>query len=352
MNLRGAFLVVLVASSARALDLAGLATESSAPLPRVPEPPPGFAAPAAARPALLDRISPFQSWPALGPKAAGLLVQRRIGSLCLIDHLRSVAEEGAAPRFPCVEGPANVYAFDADGASPVAVYFKSEGQGYNFIPGFRMSNGFRADAAMFNGKTPNAWGLRDEAHVVSVTVNGGLGSGGDIHFIATAASVVDGAAGAPSSPAGLIRGFLAPYASPDAPAVKAVAERLERALAEREARNPGDDGHRRLPKTTRVLAGFTAGWRGKEGLLRVVYYRRLETAYVLRERRGGTCAPPRCEIVDGRRRCAPPPPCPPPIMRERRFTYGAEYAVQADFAKDGSPGPAFEHPIETFYEAR
>ena len=63
---------------------------------------------------------------------------------------------------------------------------------------------------MFTGKTPNPWGLKGDAHLAAVAVNGETGSAaGSIHFIITDAQVLA------LDASKLIHAALDPYADPN-----------------------------------------------------------------------------------------------------------------------------------------
>ncbi|MCB9566651.1 MAG: hypothetical protein H6710_05460 [Myxococcales bacterium] len=90
------------------------------------------------------------------------------------------------------------YHFSRGHDSHYALYFPSDGRGFNYLTGWSvelpLSAGggrFHGDAAMFRADTPNPWGLGACAHLVEVEVNGGRG-GQSIHFIATALRQVEG----------------------------------------------------------------------------------------------------------------------------------------------------------------
>ncbi len=120
------------------------------------------------------------------PRAVGLLV--------------SVAWWASAP--PSCRGAAPQdrveYNFSL-GGSHYALYFPSDGRGFNVLNNWSVdlpfqeggAGTFRIDAAMFRADTPNPWGLESCAHLVELEVNHGRGGRG-IHFIATALRVVEG----------------------------------------------------------------------------------------------------------------------------------------------------------------
>src|SRR4051794_25117453 len=88
-------------------------------------------------PPLISKLVPLAQWPKLESRAVGLLVQEEMGekdrTVCQIDHMQSVQRIGPGRPSECTiaEPDSNTYTFAADGKSPVAVYFKSEGQGHN-----------------------------------------------------------------------------------------------------------------------------------------------------------------------------------------------------------------------------
>jgi hypothetical protein len=91
------------------------------------------------------------------------------------------------------------YAFSFDRSSPYALYFASDGRGFNFLSdwGVPLPDGSTAryDAAMFGPETPDPWGLDRPAHLVELEVNDGRGGRGGptgLHFVVTGARVIDG----------------------------------------------------------------------------------------------------------------------------------------------------------------
>ncbi|MBI3550352.1 MAG: hypothetical protein HY078_15030 [Elusimicrobia bacterium] len=293
----------------------------SRPAPIVPQ---VSAAPAPeSKPTLIGRITPYQKWPAFGAKTKGLLVQKEIAGVCRIDHMHTVRQVQPVDTWKCVQGDDNTYAFSEGDSSPFAVYFKSSGEGYNFLRNWRMRNGFQADAAQFARTTPNAWGLNDEAHIAEVTVNGGQGTpANEIHFIITDATVQ-------STPAQAVRSFLGRF-STGSREVAAADKQLKDAIAKLPSRGPSE---------AKIYAGFTATWFESRGILRVTYYRKATDVHQKDLGTVSSCAPCRGQ------RC---PPCPPPQHRVYTYTRGAEWAIQEDFNKAGTLLKRRRFPVSTF----
>lgn len=144
----------------------------------------------------LKDLVPFQSFPAVPGSLVGIIWsggQQPWGS---------GYNHGALPASSIERSD---YKFGVDGSSPYAVYFASDGRGYNFLQNWAVpvpagasgpARTANYNAAMFNAKTPNTWGLSRLAHVVEVDVNdkqGGIG----IHFVITNARVIDGTSAFP-----------------------------------------------------------------------------------------------------------------------------------------------------------
>jgi hypothetical protein len=98
---------------------------------------------------------------------------------------------------PSQQGDRDEYKFGVDGTSPYAVYFVSDGRGYNYLTNWSGGGRGAFDAAMFDCDTPNAWGLSRRAHVVEVDVNGRQGAPPGVHFVVTNARVLDGTSAFP-----------------------------------------------------------------------------------------------------------------------------------------------------------
>lgn len=87
------------------------------------------------------------------------------------------------------------YHFSRGPHPPHALYFPSDGRGFNFIRQWIVplpdGTTTKVDAAMFRPATANVWGLHACAHLVELAVNSGRGGRG-LHFIATDVRVLDG----------------------------------------------------------------------------------------------------------------------------------------------------------------
>jgi len=144
----------------------------------------------------LKDLVPFQAFPVVPPALVGIIWSAGR------QPWGSGYEHGA---MPSSSKDRIEYKFGVNGSSPYAVYFVSSGQGYNFLSNWsvpipRAANGggtyVQYNAAMFNAKTPNNWGLSRLAHIVEVDVNDKQGGTG-IHFVVTNARVVDGTSAFP-----------------------------------------------------------------------------------------------------------------------------------------------------------
>ena len=341
---------ILMALGARAQTLQELKTlAGSAELPQIATPAASRPAPLYTKPVLIDNIAPFQKWRALGPKTIGLLIQRGFGGLCQIDHGQNVHQVAPASEQACASTDQNNYTFDADGASPYVAYFKSSGEGFNFLNDWTMPNGYHSDAAMYSNTTPNKFGLKDDAHLAEVAVNGETGSEtGNLHFIISDAHII------PLDASKLIHETLDPYADAGNPAVKAIAAKLEEAVRSVEETHPQYGELSKLPESRVSLAGYKATWVPDLNELRVVYYRRFEDRYTRETTVPGVCPnPPLCPVCRPGvpcRRCPPPPPCRPPHRVTVTYTYGAEAAAGASYNQDGS-SVSLDYGVDKYFSS-
>lgn len=161
----------------------------------------------------VDSLYPRWVTPDLPGRAVGLLL--------------STAWWAAAPP-NCRDRPPEdrvEYRFAHGKTSGYALYFPSDGRGFNFLPAwsvqlpFREIEGgqgqggaFRIDAAMYRPDTANPWGLETCAHMVELEVNHGRGGTG-IHFIATALRIVDGTERFAGSAQGVLEALSARFAA-------------------------------------------------------------------------------------------------------------------------------------------
>jgi hypothetical protein len=315
---------------------------------------PEIATPAASRPAplypkpvLIDNIAPFQKWRALGPKTVGLLIQRGFGGLCQIDHGQYVHQVAPASEQACASTDQNNYTFDADGASPYVAYFKSSGEGFNLMENWKMPNGYTSTAAMFSNTTPNKWGLKSDAHLAEISVNGETGSEtGNLHFIISDVKTLSFDASK------AVHETLDPYSDAGNPAVKAMAAKLADAVQSVEETSPQYPEASKYPESRVSLAGYKATWVPDLNELRVVYYRRYEDRYTRETTVPGVCphppyCPP-CRRGSPCRPCPPPPPCRPPHKVFTTWTYGAETAAGASYNEDGS-SVSLDYGVDKFF---
>ncbi|MGE0526462.1 MAG: hypothetical protein AB7G93_17380 [Bdellovibrionales bacterium] len=172
-------------------------------------------------PALIGTVSPYQTWADLGANAMGMLVSAQVLDIPLIDHGWGIYEDPKRTE----------YKFMQEGLSPVAMYFVSDGRGFNFLKDWSTSDmrGFRADAAMFSAHTPNEWGLKDDAHIVTVEVNGGRGGDASIHFIATGVEIQQ-TLESDLRPHEILHEALGPYADRNSRSSQEIRETLQKAI--------------------------------------------------------------------------------------------------------------------------
>lgn len=133
-------------------------------------------------------LVPFQSWIELPGSVVGMIWMAG-------PQAWGAGYEHSAT--PSQQASRDEYKFGVDGTSPYAVYFQSDGRGFNFLRGW--SGGGRGvfDAAMFSATTPNPWGLSRRAHIVEVDVNARQGAPAGPHFVVTGARVLDGTSAYP-----------------------------------------------------------------------------------------------------------------------------------------------------------
>ena len=100
------------------------------------------------------------------------------------------------------------YHFSRGSHSGYALYFPSDGRGFNFLRQWIVplpdGTTTKYDAAKFRADTANAWGLHACAHLVELDVNDGRGGRG-LHFVATGVRVLDGTTAYPWSLARLLQ---------------------------------------------------------------------------------------------------------------------------------------------------
>ena len=156
-----------------------------------PPPEPSVSVVPGAQTLTLDTV-PYQQWPQVPARVIGILYvagpQPWGGA---INHMRGI--EASPDR--------REYKFGFDRSSPYAIYFESDGRGYNVLNDWQVQtpNGtMLIDSAMYLQDTPNAWGLHRRAHLVEIEVNRGQGGvGGHVHFVGTDVRVLDGTASHP-----------------------------------------------------------------------------------------------------------------------------------------------------------
>jgi hypothetical protein len=142
--------------------------------------------------ASLEALVPFQQWPQVPARVRGIVYvagpQPWGGA---INHMRGI--EASPDR--------REYKFSFDRSSPYAIYFESDGRGYNYLHGWQVptpTGPMHINSAMFLQDTPNTWGMNRRAHLVEIDVNHGRGGvGGHVHFVGTSVRVLDGSASHP-----------------------------------------------------------------------------------------------------------------------------------------------------------
>lgn len=257
-------------------------------------------------------LVPFQVWPELPGRVVGVLWAagpQPWGA--------TVSHAGGFERHPS----RTEYKFAADGSSPYALYFPSDGQGSNVLDHWSvpLPDGSHAvmapRSAMFLPSTPNPWGLHRAAHLVEVEVNHGRGGHGHyIHFVATDVRVLDGTdAFAPH----VDDVFVALRSRFDATLEEHQAEIVEhlssvqRELGDDVVRAPSEDVIAILPT-----------WLTRENALEVLFYREVQFASEGAPREEWSECPP----------CPPGAPCmacdPQMIRRTPYTTYGYRFAIR------------------------
>jgi hypothetical protein len=223
------------------------------------------------------------------------------------------------------------YRFLFDRSSPYAVYFVSDGRGFNFMKNWSVPTpgGGKArhqGVAMFRPDTPNDLGLRRLAHLVEVEVNNGSGGAG-IHFVITGLRVLDGTASYPMHPddalLALRKRFDATLATYGVE-TDAILQKARSALAKDWT----------IPKRAEEQISVWPTWVEKESVLEVVFVARAgEAAQGPPTERMRQC--PKCPCTpDGR--CAPCARCDPtPIVERPSRQYGWEVAARYRVDRSG-----------------
>jgi hypothetical protein len=264
----------------------------------------------------MEELIPFQTWrPAPGRLVALIWAAGPQPWGATIAHMRHF--EGSPER--------TEYKLSFDGASPTAVYWVSDGRGYNFMRGWTGGGGGAYDVAMFLPSTANAWGLHRRAHVVEVEVNGGAGAPANIHFVVTRARVLDRTAEVPLDPEQVLTDLRARF---DAE-VQAAGARIDALIRQR------SDGSFQGAVTEVHAAGVFPTWmRDEHRLVATFYARRGQHWAGVATQVRGQCPPCPC-TPDGR--CAPCVRCDPDRFETQAVgaasvivEVAARYVVDAD----------------------
>ena len=228
---------------------------------------------------------PMQVWPVLGSHAEGLLItsdpsdsMSPWGTLLIWDKI--LLAGSAKQTAPAAQSP---YWFFTGGHSAQVVYFRSAGEGINYLNNWSVpvKDGGTAhyDAAMFTPLTQNRWGLHANAHLVAVEVNGGAGAPPNIHFVITDARILDGTPGYPA-PMDLLttarKEWERRLAEVD-PALRVTLDKADRDAPGKAFGDEIEDAGECVYPT----------WLAKEHLMRVTYYHRLTRTSIKREQHMG-----------------------------------------------------------------
>ena len=224
------------------------------------------------------------------------------------------------------------YQFFAEGASAVAIYFASEGEGISFLREWSVptpAGSAAFDAAQFLPETPNPWGLSRSAHLVEVELNGGRGGQG-IHSVITDAQLLDGSV---EYPIVVEESLLLARARFER--WLALQEQARERLV-REQRSALPEGF--AVKRSRERTMLWPSWYDERGELEVLMaYTRREIA-VGPERRSEERPCPPCPC-DPRHGCAPCVQCVPDphprLVRDRRSLF-LSVAAQYRFDRNGT----------------
>jgi len=259
-------------------------------------------------------LVPFQTWPELPGRAVGLLMasgQQPWGGS--INWTRGLEHDTAR-----IE-----YRFLFDRSSPYAVYFVSDGRGFNYMRGWSVptpggGQSRHQGVAMFRPDTPNDLGLRRLAHLVEVEVNGGSGGKG-IHFVITGLRVLDGTRTHPLHPDDVL---------------VALRKRFDATLAGYRARTTailykaraGLPKDWKIPRRAEAQIAVWPTWVEKDSVLEAVFVARAgEAAQGPATETMRRCPPCPC-TPDGK--CAPCARCDPtPIVERPSRQYGWEVAA-------------------------
>lgn len=274
-------------------------------------------------PLLIDELLPSQEWPKLGASEVGILWEPFDAAWPGLDIGRQPRSEGST---------LHSYTFST-GGSPYVLYFESTGptDGYNFLDDWRVPNAQDGesvfDAAMFGPEDLNRWGITKPAHLVRLTVNGGDGSGGTLHFVATDGEVLDSTEQYP------IDVTEALTTAAESAAAWLAASDYEPLLEESAEQTRLEGGATQLVGRT---YGFWPTWDQSSETLRVSFIHYEQHAWSLQ---GDLIPPPACP--DGA-------PCAqfPPTYALTTYSYGVEQGIVYEVDKAGT------FINETLYEPR
>jgi hypothetical protein len=141
----------------------------------------------------IAKLIPHQRWPDVPGRAIGVVwVTGRQPWGGSIDHLRNVDTH------PFRQS----YVFSVNRSSPYLMLWEATGGGelVKNRPVCSLGGGeVKYDAAEYNQRSRNAYGLKRRAHIVELEVNSGKG-GCNVHFVATASKILDGTPEIPLDP--------------------------------------------------------------------------------------------------------------------------------------------------------
>jgi hypothetical protein len=270
---------------------------------------------------LLDKVLPLHV-DDLGGKCRGLMVQANAGVSIItsVHHVHNLTDSPA---------PKPDYLFSAGMMKPIfASFLKPDASCGDEHPATTGGVLLRS----------NPWGLQGDAHLVDIEVNCGRGSprlsAQPTYFVNP--KVLDKTPEFPLDPTRLLQDFLAPYLDGRGTALSVIDARMTTETTKRESSSPAFTEARSNERYLTIHAGYLATWLPAEQQMRVVYYRNHDDRYskilsvIQPTSTGGN-------VADG-------------IVARQVWVWGAEYAVEAKYSREGKLVARIEHPFST-YEA-
>ncbi len=337
MRVNGLVLAIAFGSMAVAVAMAHPA-RADAPIFKCPAQPPPKPQTEVWKWPLLSDVSPFQRWSCLDGEVVGVLVAYDGGLRNVLwgHTLTKIGERGSG---------GGSYVFTTGDDSPRALYFAPPAPKQSALK-LGVSDGSGKPYVELSSMLTPAAGrdrkLGKDAHLVRLQVNGGRGSSGGVHFIATRVEVLDGTRPFPLDVSRALHDTLEPLESTTSPQGKRWRGLLRAAIADAAKQDPGFGALAAVKPVEVVRAGFRVTWLADRRVLRIVFYSRM--AHVLRREtrnphpRAGTAwcdAPPGAD-------CAPRM-IPTQILTGR--VYAAEYARVVEISHDGKRLSDKEHPV-------